>query len=144
LIQCFSTWFLPCYSVSPYFFLSICFLNYLYRIYFFHTKLVENLDLQFFSLKHCWLLQCFPKLFFLLWYFSKLSLSILLFLILSWLKITTVDFLMKHYRLLQFFPAWFFLLLFFCDIFQNFLCWFYFVNIELVENYNCIFPHKTL
>jgi hypothetical protein len=80
----------------------------------------------------------------LLWYFSKLSLSILLFLILSWLKITTVDFLMKHYRLLQFFPAWFFLLLFFCDIFQNFLCWFYFVNIELVENYNCIFPHKTL
>jgi hypothetical protein len=60
-----------------------------------------------FSLKQCGLLQCYFTWFFL-WFFSKLSLSILLFLILSWLRITTLNFLMKHYRLLQCFPVWFF------------------------------------
>jgi hypothetical protein len=50
----------------------------------------------------------------LLWFFLKLSLSILLFLILS----TIVDFLMKHYRLLQFFPAWFFFIYFFVIFFK--------------------------
>ena len=55
----------------------------------------------------------FPYMIFLLWFFSKLSLSVLLFLILSWLKITTVDFLIKHYRLLQCFPAYFFSFRFF-------------------------------
>jgi len=33
---------------------------------------------------------------------------------------------------------------FFYDFFQNYFCRFYFFNIELVENYNCNFPHKTL
>jgi hypothetical protein len=46
-------------------------------------------------------------------------------------------------------------MVFFYDFFQNFLCWFYFFNIELVENYNYnkakimwekhySFPNKTL
>ena len=33
--------------------------------------------------------------------------------------------------------------MFFYDFFQNYLCRFYFLDIELVENYNCSFPHKT-
>jgi hypothetical protein len=63
-----------------------------------------------------------------------LSLSILLFLILSWLRITTVDFLMKYYRLLQCFPAWFFFFFFCYDFFQKKFCLFYFLNIKLVKN----------
>jgi hypothetical protein len=34
--------------------------------------------------------------------------------------------------------------MFFFMIFSKILCRFYFFNIELVENYNCSFPHKTL
>jgi hypothetical protein len=34
--------------------------------------------------------------------------------------------------------------MFFYDFFQNYFFLFYFFNIELVENYNCSFPHKTL
>jgi hypothetical protein len=60
----------------------------------------------------------------LLWFFSKLSLSILLFLILSWLKITTVDFLMKHYRLLQFSLHGFFSFYFFVIFFKIFFVYF--------------------
>ena len=161
-----------CYSVSPHdFCLATVFphmilFNCLYRIYFFYTELVENLALQFFF-KHRWLLQCFPTWFFLLWFFSKFSLSIFLFLILSWLKITTVDFLMKRYRLLQFFPARFFSFRFFVIFFKIFFvdfillilsCWklqlyissqntidCYSVflndfNIELIENLALTFP----
>jgi hypothetical protein len=92
--------------------------------YFFNIELVENLALYFFSLKHCGLLQySIVWFFFLLWFFLKLSLSIVLFLTLRCLRITTLDFLIKHYRLLQCFPAKFFFLLFFCyDFFQNYLC----------------------
>jgi hypothetical protein len=37
--------------------------------------------------------------------------------------------------LLQCFPAWFFFLLVFCyNFFQNLLCSFYFLNINLVKN----------
>jgi hypothetical protein len=72
----------------------------------------------------------------LLWFFSKLSLSILLFLILRWLRITTVDFLMEHYIFLQCFPGWFFFLsIFFVMIFfQKKFCSFYFLNINLIKN----------
>ena len=112
------------------------FQNSLCRFYFFHIELVENLVSWFFFIKNT--VDCYsvpPHDFFLLWFFSKLSLSILLFLILSWLRITTVDFLMKHYRLLQCFHACFFSLsVFFYDFFQNFLCSFNFLNINLVEN----------
>jgi hypothetical protein len=58
-------------------------------------------------------------------FFSKLSLSNF-FLILSWLRITIVDF-----------PTCFFPKIFssfFLFFFQNFFCWFYFFNMELVEN----------
>jgi len=34
--------------------------------------------------------------------------------------------------------------MFFYNFFQNYLCQFYFFNIELVENFNCSFPHKIL
>jgi hypothetical protein len=30
------------------------------------------------------------------------------------------------------------------SFFQNYLCWFYFFNVELIENYNCRFPYETL
>jgi len=69
-------------------------------------------------------------IFFLLWFFSKLSLLILLFLILSWLRIITVNFFMKH---LQYFLTWFFYY-FVMIFFKNYFCWFYFFNIKLVEN----------
>jgi hypothetical protein len=72
--------------------------------------------------------------FFCYGFFFKLSLLILLFLILSWLRITTVDFLMKYYRLLHCFLAWFFFLSFFYDFFQNYFFRFYFFNIKLLVN----------
>jgi hypothetical protein len=72
--------------------------------------------------------------------FLKLYLSILLFLILSWLRITTVNFLMKHYRLLQYFPAWFFLLWFFLKKILFIL----FLNINLIKNLTLqFFPSKN-
>jgi len=78
-------------------------------------------------------------IFFLLWIFSKFSLLILLFLILSWLRITTVDFLMKYYRLLQcslygFFPLVFFVMIVSKIVFVYFI----FLNIKLVKNLNFI------
>jgi len=49
-------------------------------------------------------------------------------------------FYLKHRELLQSFPHMaFFVMIFFKIIYQ-----FYIFNIKLVENYNCIFPHKTL
>jgi len=97
LLQCFPTWFLPCYSVSPHVFLiDVFFPNiFLSNLFFSYWA---GWQFSFFFLKHRWLLQCFSIWFFLC--FFKLSLSFLLLLILSWLRITAVDFLMKHYRLL--------------------------------------------
>jgi hypothetical protein len=46
------------------------------------------------------------------------------------LRITVVTFLTKQCGLLQCFPTWFF----FYDFVQNFICQFYFFNMELVEN----------
>jgi len=47
------------------------------------------------------------------------------------------------------FPAWFFYPCFFCVFilfyfFKNYLCWFYFFNIELIENLALYFFKKTL
>ena len=77
----------------------------------------------------------FPFIFFL-WFFPKLSLLILFFLILSWLRITIVYFLTKHYRLLQCFLI-FFSFCFFMNLFLNYLCLFYFFNVKLVKNLTC-------
>ena len=79
------------------------FQNCLCCFYFFNIKLIENLVLYFFSLKHCGLLQLFPTWFFLIMIFSKLPVNSI-FLILSCLRITTVYLLTKHNRLLQCFP----------------------------------------
>jgi hypothetical protein len=87
------------------------FQNYICR-FFFNIELIENLVLYFFSLKHCWLLQCFSAWFF----FSKIIFFLFYFLILSWLKITvticeesTVTFFENYCSLLQcFFPHGFF------------------------------------
>jgi hypothetical protein len=90
---------------------------------------------NFFSLKHCWLLQCFSA-----WFFSLQNYLILFyFLILSWLKITvtickesTVTFFENYCSLLQcFFPHGFLY-----NFFSNYLFQFYFFNIKLFVNYN--------
>jgi len=73
----FPTWFFCLFLV---FFLLFFLKKFLCR-FFFNIELIKNLALLFFSLKHCELLQCFS-----MWFFSKLSLSIV-FWILSWLKI---------------------------------------------------------
>jgi hypothetical protein len=62
-------------------------------------------------------------------FFKNYLLLILLFLILSWLRITTLDFLMKHYRLLQCFATWFFFM-----IFSKLSLLIFFFNIKLVKN----------
>jgi len=72
------------YSISLhesffFFFFYNFFQNCLCCFYVFNIKLVENLALYFFSLKHCGLLQSFPTWFFLLCFFKKLFLSILFF-----------------------------------------------------------------
>jgi hypothetical protein len=113
------------------------FQNYIYRFF-----LILRISFcNFFSLKHCWLLQCFFAWFFL-WFSPKLS-FLFYFLILSWLKITvticeenTVTFLENYCWLLQcFFPYGFFFC--FCYVFpKNYLCQFYFLNIKLVKNCN--------
>jgi hypothetical protein len=73
LLQCFCTWFF-------FSFLWFFFQNSLCRFYFFHIELVENLASWFFFLKTPWIATMFPHMnFFLLWFFLRLSLSILLF-----------------------------------------------------------------
>jgi len=117
-----------------------------------------------FFVNYCWLLQCF---FFTWFFYIKLSLLILFFLILSWLRITitskakscggnTVVFLTKHYGLTQFFLTWFFSVsfVFFYNIFSKII----FVNFFLILSWlefnfviklnhvgkHCSFPHETL
>jgi hypothetical protein len=88
---------------------------------------------------------CFDFLWFffvfLMIFFSKLSL-ILFFLKYwaGWEFSFIVFFSLKHCGLLQCFSIRFF----FYDFFQNYFCPFYFFDIELVENYNYIFPYKIL
>jgi hypothetical protein len=49
---------------------------------------------------------------------------------LSWLNISLCNFFpLKYCGLLLCFPTWFFYF-----IFQNYISWFYFFNIELIEN----------
>jgi hypothetical protein len=81
LLQCFATWFLFCYSISPYVFFKIIFVE-----FFFNIKLVGNLTLTFptcfFFLFFCFFFQNFLLLFFyffILCFFSELFLSILFF-----------------------------------------------------------------
>ena len=105
--------------------------------------MVKNLSLQLFKKN---ILNCYnvsPHGFYVVFMiFSKIIFVDFIFLILSWLKITTIVFLTKHCGLLQCFSTWvffllflFFLFLFFYMIFfQNCLCCFYFFNIKLVEN----------
>jgi hypothetical protein len=113
---------------------------------------------NFFSLKHCWLLQCFSAWFIFL---QNYLFFLFYFLILSWLKITvticeesTVTYFENYCSLLQcFFPHGFFY-----NFFSNYHFQFYFFNIKLFVNYNykslqirlnhvekhCSFHHKTL
>jgi hypothetical protein len=72
----FPTWFFCVFFLC--FFVMFFFFNYLFWFYFFNIELVVNLALKF-KKKHCGLLQCSPIWFFLLWFFPKLSLSILFF-----------------------------------------------------------------
>ena len=93
-----------------------------------------------FFFKTPWIATVFSHMIFLLWFFSKLSLSILLFLILNWLRITIRDFLIKHYRLLQCFPAWFFFLLFFLWFFSKLsLSILFFLILSSLRIYLCRF-----
>jgi len=101
------------------------FLNCLCCFYFFNIKLVENFALYFFFFKTLWITTLIPHIFFL-WIFSKLSVNFI-FLILSWLTITTVYFLTRHYRLLQCFPTWFFS--FFYVFFLKLFLYFFLENI---------------
>jgi hypothetical protein len=113
-------------TVFPY---IVFFLDLSLSILFFSYWAGWEFSFTFFFYKTLWIATVLPHMIFFCYdFFSKLSLLILLFLILSWLRITTVDFLMKHYRLLQCFSAWFFFpFIFFCYYcFQNFLCWFIF------------------
>jgi len=78
----------------------------------------------------------FPVFFvfsFLLWFFPKLSLSILFFLILSWLEFNFVIFFKKNtVDCYSVSPHGFFLLSFFLKLSLSI----FFFNIELIENYN--------
>ena len=99
-------------------------------------------------------------------FFSKIIFVDFFFFILSWLEFnfviklnhvgeSIIVFLTKHCGLLQLLSTWFF---FSYNFFQNYLCQFYFFNIELFDNYNykslqirlnhvgkyCSFHHKTL
>ena len=102
------------------FFLFYFFKNCLCRFYFFNIKLIENLALWFFSLKHCELLQCFPT-WFVFMIFSKI-ISVNFFFNIELIKNynynktksyreSIVVFLTKHCRLLQYFSKWFFMIL---------------------------------
>jgi hypothetical protein len=67
-------------------------------------------------------------------FFSKIIFVNFTFLILSWLKIQLFSFFpLKYYRFLRCFPTWFFCFIFY-EVFQNCICWFYFFNIQLIEN----------
>ena len=108
------------------FFYDFFFQNCLCRFFFSYWAGWE-FSFVFFFFKTMWIATVFPRMIlFLLWCFSKLSLSILLFLILSWLRIITIDFFMKHYRLLQCFPAWFFFVFFVMIFFKIFFVYFIF------------------
>ena len=111
-----------------------------------------------FTHKTLWIATIFPHMFFFSFFcvfffvmiFSKIIFVDFIFLILSWLEFSFVIFF-KTLWVATVFPY----MVFFYDFFQNFLCWFYFFNIELVENYNYnkakimwekhySFPNKTL
>jgi hypothetical protein len=86
-----------------YFFPKIIFVDFTFRI----LSWLKISLCNFFSLKQCWLLQCFSaRFFYFLWFSPKLS-FLFYFLILSWLKITvticeesTVTFLANYCGLL--------------------------------------------
>jgi hypothetical protein len=123
----FSQNIVDCYSVSLHgsfffffsFFLYDFFQNCLCCFYFFNITLVENLTLYFF-LKNT--VDCYshsPYIFFFVMNVFKIVFINFIFLILSWLRITTVYFLTKYYRLLQCFLTWFFFLSFFLCFFSK-------------------------
>jgi hypothetical protein len=74
-----------------------CFFIFFKLWFFFNIKLVENLVMQFFSLKHYGLLQYFITWFFL-WFFSfffsQMVFIDFIFFILSWLRILLRRFLL--------------------------------------------------
>jgi hypothetical protein len=76
-------WIAIVFSHMVFLFHFFIFQNYIFQLYFFNIELIENLVFYFFSLKHCWLLQCFSAWFFFvfvfLWFSLKLSFSILFF-----------------------------------------------------------------
>ena len=150
MLQCFSTWFLF-FFVFLWFFLKLSL-----SILFFNIELVNNYSYNMRG-KHCsfprkllWIATVFFPHGFFMFFFSKFIFINFIFLILSWLRSTItsetkscgeniVAFHTKHCGLLQFFLTWFFssffCVFFFCNNFlQNYLCWFFFFNIQLIEN----------
>jgi len=99
------------------------------KIVFYSYPIHSSFLFFFFLFCQFFLFFCFFLLF-----FPELSLSILFFLILSWLKISLCNFFpFKYYGLLRCFSTWYFFSYdFFKIIFVNFI----FFNIKLVENYN--------
>jgi len=85
----------------------------------------------------------FPRMVFLV-IVSKIIFVDLIFYFSYWAswEFSFIVFLKKTLWITIVFPDMVFV--FFNDFFQNYLCQFYFVNIELVENYNYSFSHKTL
>jgi hypothetical protein len=80
LLQCFPTWFLYCYSVSPH----ICFFKIIFVEIFFNIKLAKNLALTF---PTCFFF-IFLLFFFQNWlFFFRIFFVDFIFLIESWLRI---------------------------------------------------------
>ena len=135
---------MDCYGVFPDSF-SILFFYfwkiYLLILFFLYWADWEFSFVNFFSLKHCWLLQCFSAwfFFFFLWFSSltpKCTMDYNSNPQCIPLSFFHIFFFFAIFHL--FFQLSFFFLsfhLFFLFFFQNYLCWFYFLNIELVKNF---------
>ena len=129
-----------CYSVSPHSFFCYGFFQNYFSILFFNIELVDNYNCGF-SHKTLWIATVFPHMFFFLFFmnFSKILFFDFSFLISSWLRIQLCYFFsLKRCGLLRCFLTrlffHFFMFSFLYDFFQNCLCRFYFLNIELIKN----------
>jgi len=153
---------MDCYGVFPDSF-SILFFYfwklYLLILFFLYWADWEFSFVNFFSLKHCWLLQCFSSWFFFFFYdflrshpnapwittvihsaFLSLFFTFFFFAIfhlffqLSFFFRLFFLFFQNYFPFFYNFPFFSFLFIYFF-FFQNYLCWFYFLNIELVKNF---------
>jgi hypothetical protein len=131
LLQCFPTWFLFCYSVSHMFFFKIIFVE-----FFFNIELVENSTLTFPTCFFLFFFQNCHLLFFLCFFFQNCFCRFYFFEL-----VQNLASFFKTLWIATVFPHMiFFVMIFFKIIFIGFIIF----NIELIENYNCRFPHETL